>query len=553
MIEQQIPLFASRSATELVESIKKLNEEIKDLYCLDEIPWCVGYSGGKDSTAVLQLVWNAIAEIPEKERTKKIYVITNDTFVENPIVSMWVRKSLEQIKIAAREQKMPIEPHLTYPDVKDTFWACLIGKGYPAPRKRFRWCTERLKIKPADSFIHEVIKTNGEVILVLGTRKAESVQRAANMAKHRENRLRDRLNTNPNRPNSLIYVPIEDWRTDEVWLYLNQWPNPWGYSNKDLFAMYRGASADSECPLVIDTSTPSCGSSRFGCWVCTMVNKDKSMEAMIQNDEEKEWLQPLLNLRNELDIQNDRDKRDFRRIYGKVELFERNVEDDISIQPIPGPYTKESREYWLRRLLQAQKQIQETAPPEMRDITLITQEELSEIRRIWLEEKHEFDDSLPRIYQEITGQPFQDTRTGAGNPLLGTDEWTVLTEICQDDPMHLELMTRLLDTERQYFTKPKPTGIYNDLEKCFDTSSRNQDQAIDNAHYQYNVKYAMGVITDNPEKLETLREVINTPEGESKKQTLKLKKLKETETKEDKQLSWADLKFGQTETTDEED
>jgi DNA sulfur modification protein DndC len=119
--------------------------------------------------------------------------------------------------------------------------------------------------------------------------------------------------------------------------------------------------------------------------------------------------------------------------------------------------------------------------------------------------------------------------------------------------MHLELMTRLLDTERQYFTKPKPTGIYNDLEKCFETSSRDKEQAIENAHYQYNLKYAIKVITDNPEELETFREVINTPEGESQKQTLKLKKLKETDTKEDKQLSWADLKFGQAETTNEED
>jgi DNA sulfur modification protein DndC len=94
-----------------------------------------------------------------------------------------------------------------------------------------------------------------------------------------------------------------------------------GDSNKDLFELYRGATEDNECPFVIDTSTPSCGDSRFGCWVCTLVSEDKSMSAMIQNDEQKSWMQPLLDLRNELDIYDDHDRRDFRRMTGKVQLL----------------------------------------------------------------------------------------------------------------------------------------------------------------------------------------------------------------------------------------
>ncbi|MBA3921226.1 MAG: DNA phosphorothioation system sulfurtransferase DndC [Nostocaceae cyanobacterium] len=481
----------ARTVEDLVADIQALTTEIQELYCLDAIPWVVGYSGGKDSTTILQLIWNAIAALPLEKRTKSIYVITTDTLVENPIVSAWVGNSLEQMKVAAKEQQMPVEPHLLYPAVKDTFWVCLIGKGYPAPRNRFRWCTERLKISPADSFIRGMIRASGEVIIVLGTRKAESTKRAMTMAKHREWRVRDHLNLNPHRPNSLIYLPIEDWRTDEVWIYLNQWQNPWGYSNKDLFKMYRGATADNECPLVIDTTTPSCGDSRFGCWVCTMVNKDKSMEAMIQNDEEKEWMQPLLDIRNDLDLYNDRDRRDFRRIWGEVTLFERNVNGETTVQPIPGPYTKYWREHWLRRVLEAQTRIRRTGPQEMRNIALITLEELSEIRRIWLEEKHEFDDSLPRIYMEVTGEAFQDPRPGSGYSLLGIDEWNVLEEICEGDDMHLELMAKLLDTERQYRKMSRRVGIYDTLEKCFQTSSRSQQQAIDNAHFKRDLKEAV--------------------------------------------------------------
>lgn len=360
-----------RTVAELVEDVQALTTEIQQLYCLDEIPWVVGYSGGKDSSCVLQLVWNAIAALPPSKRTKTIHVITTDTLVENPYVSLWVRNSLKQMKLATQEQNLPFEPHLLQPEFKETFWVGLIGKGYPAPKGKFRWCTERLKIKPSNRFIRDVIRDNGEAILVLGTRKAESTKRAYRMKQWEAKRVRDRLSPNMNLPNSLVYSPIEDWRNDEVWLYLMQWENPWGCSNKDLFAMYRGASADNECPLVVDTSTPSCGASRFGCWVCTLVSQDKSMAAMIQNDEEKEWLQPLLDFRKELDAPINRDRRDFRRRNGDVQLYERNLDGTTSVEPIPGPYIKEAREDWLRKLLGLQQQLRSTAPENMRDITLI--------------------------------------------------------------------------------------------------------------------------------------------------------------------------------------
>lgn len=492
MTSQQT-LFPSRTINEFVDEIKKLTHEIQELYLSDKIPFVIGYSGGKDSSAIVQLIWNAIEELPITKRHKTIYIITTDTLVENPIVSAWVNTSLKRMKKAAQEQNLPIEPHLLKPEITQTYWVALIGKGYPAPRHKFRWCTPRLKIDPSNRFIRDVIRANGDAIVVLGTRKAESQNRAVIMNKREVGRVRDRLCPHPHLPSSLLYTPVEDWRDDEVWLYLMQWENPWGNSNKDLFSMYRGATEDNDCPLVVDTSTPSCGSSRFGCWVCTLVDSDKSLKAMIQNDREKEWLQPLIDFRLELDIEKDRNKRDFRRLRGHVQLFERNLEGKISIEPIPGPYTKKWRENWLRKLLKAQVQIRQTAPPEMRDITLITPEELSEIRRIWLEDKHEFDDSLPRIYQEVTGEPFHDRNKTpeTETSLLGADEWGILEELCDEDEMHFELTTRLIDIERQYYTKSRRSGILSDLEKCFDTSSRSREEAIQNAYHQRDIKEAI--------------------------------------------------------------
>lgn len=467
----------------LQKTIDVLSEEIRELYCADQVPWIIGYSGGKDSTATLQLVWLAIRALPLAQRRKTIHVISTDTLVENPIVATWVERSLGQMKAAKREQLLPFDPQRLTPQVQNSFWVNLIGKGYPAPRHKFRWCTDRLKIKPSNAFINSVVKSSGEAILVLGTRKAESASRARNMTKHEAGRMRDRLSPNSSLPGSLVYTPIEAWSNDDVWTFLMQVKNPWGYNNKDLLTMYAGASADGECPLVVDTSTPSCGDSRFGCWVCTLVEKDKSMTAMIQNDAEKEWMMPLLELRNALDFRmngsgeeeiSDRHLRDFRRMGGAIQLFQN--------RPIPGPYTQQAREDWLRKLLKAQTWIRQNGPPDVKGIELITLDELQEVRRIWVIEKHEIEDSLPRIYHEATGTPYPGRRLD-DNLVLGHEEMAVLKTVCEGGGLHYELTRELLSVERQQRAGTRRAGLFDQLEKSFRRHFyENKDDAVETAH-----------------------------------------------------------------------
>ena len=440
------------------KTTEDLLEEIREMYLADPVPWVVGYSGGKDSTATLQLVWLALAGIPAAERTKTIHVISTDTLVENPVVAAWVTKSLEKMRTAAENAGLPLVPHRLTPELHDTFWVNLIGKGYPAPRPKFRWCTERLKIRPSNNFISRVVRENGECILVLGTRKAESAARARSMERLERQRMRERLSPNAALPNSLVYSPIERWTNDDVWMFLMQVKNPWGYNNRDLLTMYQGASADGECPLVVDSSTPSCGDSRFGCWVCTLVEQDKSMQAMIQNDEEKEWMLPLLELRNALDVTDDRSLRDFRRMNGLVQLFNK--------RPIPGPYTQAAREDWLRRVLEAQTWVRKNGPSYVRDLVLITPEELQEIRRLWVIEKHEIEDNLPRIYKAATGQDYPGP-TLDDNPVFGAEEMQILREICGDDTLHFELTRQLLDVEHRHRSMARRAGLYDALQKAF--------------------------------------------------------------------------------------
>ena len=451
-----------------MENLRKIDIEnvtsiIQKVYLSDTIPWICGYSGGKDSTAIVQLVWNALSALPKEKLKKKVHIINTDTLVESPVVSLWAKGSLQKMEQVSREKLNGIiAVHQLKPAAEDSYWVNLIGKGYAHPRPKFRWCTERMKIAPSNQFIQGILKAEGEAILVLGTRKAESASRRLNMEKYESRRYREYLSPNGSLPNSYVFTPIENWTNDNVWQYLMQYPNPWGQSNKDLLAMYSGASADGECPLVLDVNTPSCGNSRFGCWVCTMVSEDKSMAAMIKNDEEKSWMLPLLEFRNYIagDWETDRERRDFRRRDGHLTLFHDKL--------VHGPYKKAVREEFLRRLLQVEEVIHNIGPEEVKNIQLIQMDELRMIRKIWLEEYHEFDDSLPAIYEEIKGIPYDDG-TISRNCYFGKVEFKLLHKLCKEkfpeEELLPELLTSIIDIEAKAETVSNKRNILNNMEK----------------------------------------------------------------------------------------
>ena len=150
------------------ESISKLMEVVRNLYLSDDIPWVIGYSGGKDSTATLQLVWLALSELPREQLKKCVHIINTDTMVESPVISKWVQNSFKIMESAADEQKLPFTTHRLTPAMDNTFWVNFLGRGYPFPRKKMRWCTDRLKIQPVNKFVKEKIAEHGEIIMVIG-------------------------------------------------------------------------------------------------------------------------------------------------------------------------------------------------------------------------------------------------------------------------------------------------------------------------------------------------------------------------------------------------
>ena len=439
-------MFASRH-------IEEIYDDIRQVYRQSASPWVIGYSGGKDSTAVLQLVWCAIAGLPKEERTNRVYVLSSDTLVETPVIVDFIDRTLDQINSSAGLQNLPFEAHKVKPQLEDTFWVNMLGKGYPAPYTRFRWCTDRLKIKPANTFILKCIAKYGEAIVVLGVRKDESATRAQAMSLRKITGTVLRRHTTL--PNAFVYAPIEDFNTDDVWSYLLNVQSPWGGQNRDLLALYRNAQAG-ECPLVIDTTTPSCGNSRFGCWVCTVVTKDNSMEALIDNGEE--WMEPLLELRDFLASTQEPDKkaiyRDHKRRGGLVSF---KADGNIA----RGPYRLDTCKDILRRLLEAQRDI--AKQPEGRDVVLIGREELHEIRRIWRSERQDWEDSVPMIFRDVMGHdldwPIDD------GPTFSKSDRQLLDSICQSEGVPTELVAKLLDTERQYQGMKRRSGIFDRIEQ----------------------------------------------------------------------------------------
>jgi DNA sulfur modification protein DndC len=422
-------------------NIPHLEHEIIDQYLYDDNPvrpWIIGFSGGKDSTMLLQVVWNALKKIEPGLLTRQVYVVCNDTLVENPRIVKFINKTLKKIQKAANEQQIPLIVEETIPKLDDSFWVRLIGLGYPAPNKFYRWCTERLKINPTTRLITEKIGENGEAIILLGTRSAESANRAASIKKHEIKGQRLRKHQ---LPNAYVYAPIKDITTNELWQYLNQVPPPWGGNHKELVTLYRNANAG-DCPLVIDDTTPSCGNSRFGCWVCTVVNKDKSMEGLIENGEE--WMQPLADIRNFLIETRDNPEiwREKRRRTGEI------------VENRWGPYKFETRVEILRRVLKAQKGIEQEE-----GVELITHQEMVLIQFHWFRDlyfKTKVSDVYNRIYKTKLDMSKQEEKF--------KEESDLLRKSCKQEPKDVELIQDLLALQKTKTLMMKKRGLLDDIE-----------------------------------------------------------------------------------------
>lgn len=406
----------AKSSSPISKQADEVKASLREAYLSDGRPWVVAFSGGKDSTLVLQLVYEMLIDLG-KEASKPVYVISSDTNVEAPNIAQYVEDALCAIQDDANNRGIPLSCRLVRPKLSETFWTKLIGRGYPPPTRWFRWCTTNIKIKPSRREIDKITSQHGSVILLLGSRTAESSSRKKRMD-GRERNFKN-LNTHHEIPNAFVLAPISDWADDDVWAYLYEHnPPPWDMPHNRMLDLYRKA-VGGECPIVMDLNTPSCGGSRFGCWTCTVVKMDRSMEGFIETGED--WMRPLYDFRNWL------------KEYREIPEVRMNRRRDGTIGP--GPFTPVARMEILKHLLRVEMQV---------DLPLISDPEIRYIQQVWSKE-FDLNDQAISIAKEF-GRQIE----GEKPVPLEEDERSMLEDIVAEHDLNPDLVGKILALEEEF-------------------------------------------------------------------------------------------------------
>ena len=425
------------------QAFEDIVEEMKVVYLHDKRPWMIGFSGGKDSTMLVMLVFEMLAKLRPEQINKKIYITSSDTMVENPIVKNYMYKMSEMIGDAGK--KLGIISNIITPSFDKTFWAYVIGLGYPTPEPPgFRWCTDRLKIRPINQFTLETINKNGEVIMLLGVRKAESSYRARGIsAREIEGKL---LVKHTDIENAYVYNPLTEIPNALVWEYLlkNDGITPWGSDNKYLFSLYQGENLGEEQSVLGEVDKDRIavtGNSRFGCWICTMVKEDKSLLNFIEGGSTE--LIPLRDFRYKLlSYRSNPDMREKKRRNGAV--YE-NKDGELGL----GPFTLTARQKILEELLQLEVET---------GFEIITIGELKAIDKMWEDEGDLNRRTLVEIYSKVKGEklPWDDYRT----PVFSESAMEILQSTCKEYSIEPEMMQKLIVAveENKHYSRGNKVG-----------------------------------------------------------------------------------------------
>jgi DNA sulfur modification protein DndC len=317
-------------------------------------------------------------------------------------------------------------------------------------------------------WIDNRVSKNKQVVILLGTRKSESSVRAKAMERNKIGG--HRFQRHPTMLNAFVFAPLAGWETEDVWKYLIQVPPPWGGTNDTLVDLY-GKTHRIDEDYTGESGSPEWGDSRFGCWTCTLVDEDKALKGLIESG--NEWMTPLLDFRNQLkETQDPRRKPEFRshkHLDGRV--YVKGKDGKLSY----GPYRLSFCKTLLRKLLQAQETVRREGPDP--DITLITEDELKEIRRIWKTERNDWQDSLPTIVKQVTGQDL-----GWFPDDTAKIDWvneSILDRVCERHSVPLELAKELIGVERRFWGMARRSSIFEEIDKIMKMDWRTEQQVME--------------------------------------------------------------------------
>ena len=371
-----------------------------------------------------------LKRLPKEKRFKRVHIVSADTKVETFQMTSYLKKNLNLIKQFEGELNLVV--HLVEPDLKNSFFWNVIGRGVvpPKPPSPFQWCTKKMKINPMNKKLEEILaeapvdlsanyleygiepKEDTErpydAIMLLGSRLDESAKRARSINKYSFDE-KDVFARNPDFNNVKMCYPIKFVKTSDLWAYLTSEEYlPWGLPSMELFEMYSDGSG--ECPMTREelSETKGCGStnSRNGCWVCLYAGREDKMLATLVSSGHKEvqylseWKQFLYDVTYDVRYREPLRRIEVNRAEKKmtaektenIDLFSFLEDDPYETYYLnyeragkthyePGGFTFELRLMLLQKLLYAQEKV---------GYTLIEQEELNAILNTWKEEGYHF-------------------------------------------------------------------------------------------------------------------------------------------------------------------
>ncbi len=370
----------------ILQKHKKQIVETMFLYLYDKRPISIVYSGGKDSTVALDITLKALLLIKEiygvQRLQKKSFVLFSDTLMELDPVINGIYESLDNVRMFCNKHNLNVQVEQVSPELKNTFWSLVLGKGYILPNQKNRYCSERLKVMPQQKEIEKILSSYEGFIAITGQRADESKDRKERLEVHT---IEGSFKSHDYK-GCHSYTPIENFNSNQVWDYIYNDSLEWVDKNY-LGKVYAEASGDGdECRSLLmgfEAQAPQCSrSGRFGCWVCPLhFNKDKTLNNL---GKKYTYLQKMEQFRNWLvedatGIWNW--KRDYF-IHGKHKMKMYDKKNHRYGMQLPGGYSLQYRKNILARLMSLELEVLEDREGKY----LITDEELSYIQEIWIED-----------------------------------------------------------------------------------------------------------------------------------------------------------------------
>ena len=113
-------------------------------------------------------------------------------------------------------------------------------------------------------------------------------------------------------------------------------------------------------------------------------------------------------------------------------------------------------------------------------------------------DKHEFEDCLPGIYQEVTGKEFEDPEW-IRSQVFEKEEWDILKKLCVQEQeetgeeLLFEMMYSLIDIEDRSNSLNQRKGILDSLQNCIShTFYKDESDALQYYQERISRKKALG-------------------------------------------------------------